>query len=191
MKKLVGLLILISVWLPAQEIEDSNSLYVKGNALFLPVLMFNAGVEYQLSSQYTLQADIFISPWKSFNGRHLQICMGHIEGRYYFKEAFNKWYVGANIGTGVFDYSKWDHPKNQYQRGMTFMLGGVVGYQVNWKKNWNVDFFLGGGFSQSFYHGFEKIPPNYVDRYDGATKWNKSGEIIPYRGGIMISYKIK
>ena len=170
--------------------QDSKKLYAKGNALFLPVGMLNVGLEYRLSSKYSLQGDVFVSPWKSFAGKHAQVYMGHLEGRYYFDEVFKKWYFGVNAGAGVFDVNKWNHfAYERFQRGYNFMLGAVVGYQFQWKDRWNIDVFLGGGTVQSYYHGYEEVPPNFI-RYDGAEKWNKSGEFLPYRGGIMIAYKI-
>lgn len=178
--------------LNAQEQENEKSLYIKGNALFLPVGMLNVGLEYQLSKKYTLQGDVFVSPWKSFAGRHAQIYMGHLEGRYYFQEAFKHWYLGVNGGFGVFDLTKWNYSGTEkFQRGFSLMLGATVGYQFQWKERWNIDVYLGGGTSQGFYHGYENVPPDSFVRYDGEQKWNKSGELIPYRGGIMISYKLK
>jgi hypothetical protein len=191
MKKYI-ILILVTLSLCASA-QENHALYVKANALFLPIGMLNAGFEYQLSKHYTAQADFFISPWKSFAGSHAQIYMGHLEGRYYFNEAFKHWYVGANTGFGLFDITKYGGYKklNEYQRGFNVMLGATVGYQMKWKERWNIDFYLGGGNSQGFYHGYENIAPNFIKRYDGATNWNKSGEWIPYRGGIMIAYKLK
>lgn len=188
-KVFFSLVLVLSLCCNAQQNE--KALYVKGNALILPIAVLNAGFEYQLSDKYTLQADGFISPWKSFAGNHAQIYMAHLEGRYYFKEAFNKWYIGANTGFGLFDITKWNYSgTNRFQRGYNIMFGATVGYQFQWKENWNVDIFLGGGTSQGFYHGYENVPPNWI-RYDDAQGWNRSGEIIPYRGGIMIAYKIK
>jgi hypothetical protein len=63
-----------------------------------------------------------------------------------------------------------------------------VGYQYKISENWNADFFLGGGTSQGFYHGYDEVDG---DRYEGGNPWNRSGEWIPYKGGIMISYKLK
>lgn len=189
MKKTL-LLILIS-WSMFCFSQEEKSIFVKGNILFAPISVLNVGLEYQLSSKYTLQGDVLISPWKSIAGNHAQIYMGTLEGRYYFKEAFKHWYVGINAGSGVFDITKYNYfNTNRFQRGFAFTLGGTIGYQFQWRDKWNIDVFLGGGPVQSFYHGYEEIPPKLF-RYDGAEKWNKSGEILPYRGGIMISYKLR
>jgi hypothetical protein len=40
--------------------------YVKVNGFTLPALMLNAGIETKLTDKTTFQADVFISPWKSF-----------------------------------------------------------------------------------------------------------------------------
>ena len=59
---------------------------IKVNAPFLPLGMINIATEKSLSNKFSLQAEAFISPWKSFGGKNLQIYMGTLEGRYYFKE---------------------------------------------------------------------------------------------------------
>lgn len=172
--------------------QDSKAVYIKANALFIPIGIINAGLEFQLSDKVSLQGDVFISPWKSFTGKHAQIYMGHLEGRYYFNEVFKKWYVGINAGTGVFDVTKWNYIGTEnFQRGFTIMIGGTVGYQFQWKEKWNIDLFLGAGTAQSQYHGYtaKEEPPGFY-RYDGAMGWNKSGEFLPYKIGFMVAYRI-
>ena len=52
-----------------------------------------------------------------------------------------------------------------------------------------MDLYLGAGTAQSFYKGYHK---ELGIRYDNdGRKWNKSGEFIPYRGRLMISYRIR
>ncbi|WP_092735563.1 DUF3575 domain-containing protein [Riemerella columbipharyngis] len=192
--------IILFLFLPIAIFAQNNverkfpEIYVKGNVLTLPALIFNAGAECKLAPKYTLQADVLVSPWRSVNGHHFQIYMGHTEVRYYFKQAFKGWYAGLNVGFGLFDITKWNYLKSKkYQRGFNYMLGGVVGYQYQWSKKWNIDLFLGGGSSQGFYHGYEPAdnPPSFIRRYEvHSGKWNLSGEWIPYRGGIMLSYKL-
>lgn len=203
---LMGALAFLSIGsLKAQEQEqsDEKSLYVKGNALFLPIGIFNLGIEKQISPKYTLQGDVFISPWKSFAGHELQFYSVSAEGRYYFKEAFKHWYIGANIAFAAYNLQKWNYWKekayvtdngevyqnnNLYQKGFSFMLGITGGYQFQLSESWNLDIYATVGTSQGFYKGYDRESGN---RYDGLTGLNKSGEIIPYRGGVMISYKFK
>lgn len=136
----------------------------------------------------------------------MQVYMLGFEGRYYFKEAFKHWYIGANISTARYIIQKWNYwgkgpyqftPESPiyivsdlYQDGFAVMLGATVGYQFQLNDRWNMDLFFGGGNVQSFYKGFHK---KLGIRYDTdlTRNYNRSGEWVPYRGGIMIAYKLK
>lgn len=183
--------------------ENENSLRLKGNALFIPIGVINAGLEYQLNSKYTLQGDVLISPWKSFAGHELQYYSASVEGRYYFKEAFNGWYVGANVATSSFVLQKWNYwgegdyindnnevftKSNLYQKGYSVLFGITAGYQFRLSDRLNMDIYGTVGTAQDFYKGYDRETGR---RYDVAEGYNRSGEIIPYRGGVMISYKLK
>lgn len=191
--------------LRAQEQEQTGekSLYVKGNALLLPIGIINLGVEKQISPKYTIQGDVFVSPWKSFAGHELQFYSVSAEGRYYFNEAFKHWYVGANLSFAAYNLQKWNYWKdtpyatetgeiyrknNLYQKGFSIMLGITGGYQFQLSERWNLDLYATIGTSQGFYKGYDRTTGK---RYDGQEGLNRSGEIIPYRGGVMISYKFK
>ena len=191
--------------LNAQEQQDNEkSVYIKGNALFIPIGIVNVGLEHQLSKKFTVQGDVLISPWKSFAGHQLQYYSISLEGRYYFDEAFKHWYVGANIAGSRFIAQKWNYwndgigideetgiaRKNSdlYQKGYSLIFGITGGYQFTISDRWNIDIYAGIGSSQDFYKGYDTARG---DRYDKATNYNKSGEIVPYRGGVMISYKLK
>lgn len=186
--------------------ESEKKLYVKGNALLIPIGVINTGLEYQLSNKFTLQGDVFISPWKSFSGHELQYYSASIEGRYYFREAFEGWYLGANIGVSSFVLQKWNYwnddpypSKNEenvifkysdlYQKGYSFLAGITAGYQFRLSDNWRMDLYGTIGTSQDFYKGYDRVSgKRYDEKPDG---YNRSGEIIPYRGGVMISYRLK
>lgn len=192
--------------LKAQELEQpaEKSVYVKGNALFIPIGIVNLALEHQITKKITVQGDVFISPWKSFAGHELQYYSISLEGRYYFDEAFKHWYVGANIAGSKFNVQKWNYwsdsvftdeetgitRKNSdlYQKGYSIIVGVTAGYQFKVSDRWNIDLYGTVGTSQDFYKGYDR---SRGDRYDKATGYNKSGEIIPYRGGVMISYKLK
>ena len=75
-----------------------------------------------------------------------------------------------------------------YQNGYAIIIGATLGYQFQLSERWNMDLYLGAGSAQSFYKGYHK---ELGIRYDNdGRKWNKSGEFLPYRGGVMISYKL-
>ncbi len=190
-------------------VAQSKETYLKANALFLPVGMLNVAVEHGFSEHITGQADLFISPWKSFAGKHAQVYMLGFNGRYYFNEAFRKFYLGVDVSFARFNIQKWGYwndnfyvhkngdvtpyiNSNLYQRGYSFMIGGLAGYQFTLGERWNLDIFLGFGTMQSFYKGYDKISG---DRYDTdgdsmGRQNNRSGEFLPYKGGLMISYKL-
>lgn len=187
--------------------ESDKKLYIKGNALFIPIGIINLGVEKQISKKITVQGDVLISPWKSFAGHEAQVYMVSVSGRYYFKEAFKGWYLGANVAFATFSLQKpnyWNDNNyvnpvtlevtkhvnsNLYQKGFTFIAGIEGGYQFKLSENWNMDIFAGIGTSQDSYKGYDRTTG---ERYDEVQNgYNRSGEIIPYRGGVMISYRLK
>ena len=167
----------------------SAQTYIKGNILSLPIGIANGALEAKINNQFTIQPEFFASPWKSFFSKRFQVYYFSAETRYYFKESFNGIYLGGNAGIALFDIQKWNYfNSTKYQRGYTFLLGFTVGYQYKINENFNADVFLGGGTSQGFYHGYNEING---ERYEPKNPWNRSGELIPYKGGIMISYKLK
>ncbi|MDF2553885.1 MAG: hypothetical protein K0R36_2000 [Chryseobacterium sp.] len=182
---------------------------IKVNAPFLPLGMINLGVEKALNKNFSLQAEGFISPWKSFDGKNLQIYMGTLEGRYYFKELMKGWYIGAYGSIAAYNLQKWNYfeakpvlnddgnpqlladgtvrTTERYQKGLAFIIGISGGYHFTINEKFGLDVYAGVGSSQSIYKGYLK---DNNERYDVAEKWNKSGEIIPTRGGLMLTYKL-
>ena len=182
------------IWLlfPATIFAQKGETQIKANALTMPLAMVKLGVEHAITDRRTLQADGFISPWKSFAGNHLQMYMAFGEGRYYFDKSFSKFYIGPNIGVGFFDIQKWNYwNTDKYQRGVAILTGATIGYQVKINENWGLDVFVGGGHSQGNYKGYYKEDSPNFGRYDSAKSFNKSGEWILYKGGVMLTYKFK
>ncbi|PIE50180.1 MAG: hypothetical protein CSA38_04630 [Flavobacteriales bacterium] len=172
--------------------QQKKQTYVKGNPLLALVGIGHLGVEHQLTNKQTLQADLLYSPWKTINRKHAETLFLTIEGRHYFNQSFEKWYIGAHIGGGMFNLTKpnyWQHTYENYQKGYNYMIGASVGYQFQWKERWNIDCFIGGGAVESFYKGYE-VKDGVTTKVDGATNYNKSSEFLPYRLGLMISYKL-
>lgn len=163
--------------------------YVKVNAFSTLLTLPNLGIETSIGDNSTFQFDIMASFWKSVNGKPSQFYLFIPEYRYHFQEKQNGLYLGAHIGASIFNFQKWNYMNtNFYQKGFGYMIGATIGYQTKINDRVVLDCFLGGGSSQGFYKGY------YLDsdtRYDLAKNYNKSGELIPYRGGVMISYRIK
>lgn len=206
---MIRLITLSLICISAFCFSQKDETYIKANALFLPVGMLNVGVEHSFSEHITGQADLFVSPWKSFAGKHAQVYMLGFNGRYYFDQAFKKFYVGVDFSLARFNIQKWGYwndnfyvhkngevtpyiNSNLYQRGYSLMLGGIAGYQFKLNDRLNMDVYFGLGTMQSFYKGYDKLSG---DRYDTegdsmGRETNRSGEWLPYKGGIMISYKL-
>lgn len=182
---------------------------IKGNAVFLPVGIINLASEQSLVKHFTVQEEIFISPWKSLSGKHLQLYMATLEGKYYFIESMKKWYIGVYFSFANFNLQKWNywnetvvkdeegHPQyladgsvrttSRYQKGYSLIFGISGGYHFTINGKLGLDIFAGIGSSQGLYKGYFK---DNNQRYDKPQGWNKSGEIIPTRGGLMLTYKI-
>ncbi len=187
------------------SLQLKEQIFVKANAVFLPVGIINTGVEYQLSNKMTIQADLLISPWKSFVGRYAQVYMVGVDTRYYFGQAFKNWYVGFNLSGARFIMQKFNYwfdgtaqyvengPIYQntdlYQDGYGLFFGATAGYQYKINDRFNLDFYLSAGSVQSFYKGLHKVTG---ERYDEKPNrdFDRSGEWLPYRGGVMISYRL-
>lgn len=182
---------------------------LKINAPFLPIGIVNVAVEKSLSKKISLQAEAFVSPWKSFAGKNLQIYMGTLEGRYYFKEMMKGWHVGIYGSLAAYNLQKWNYLKEaavfnedgspqilpdgtvrvteRYQKGLALVIGISGGYHFIINDKLGLDVYAGIGTSQSLYKGYLK---DTNERYDGSGKWNKSGEVIPTRGGLMLTYRL-
>lgn len=135
--------------------------------------------------------------------------MGNLEGRYYFRETMKGWYIGAYGSVAAYNLQKWnyltaepvlndeDTPEllsdgsvritERYQKGVAFIIGVSGGYHFTINEKLGLEVYAGIGSSQSIYKGYFK---DNNQRYDKATGWNKSGEIIPSRGGLMFTYRL-
>ncbi|MFV8332427.1 DUF3575 domain-containing protein [Flavobacterium sp. GSP14] len=182
MKKLFILcLAFISMQLTAQT-------YIKANAFTTILTLPNIGFETSIGEKSTLQFDVLASFWKSVNGKPKEFYTFTPEYRYHFKEKYNGFYAGAHIGASIYNFQKWNYLNTDlYEKGFGYFIGATTGYQVKINEKFMLDCFLGGGWHQGFYKGY------YIstgERYETVTNYNKSGEWLPYRGGVMVSYKL-
>lgn len=128
--------------------------------------------------------------WSSIDGKPYEFYSFTAEYRYHFREKYNGFYAGAHVGFDSYDVTKWNYTDiGVHQIGVGYFIGATIGYEKKLNDRFMLDFFLGGGSHQGFYHSY------YIEtgeRYeeDTAIGRNKSGEWLPYRGGIMISYSL-
>lgn len=181
MKKLLFIVLLFSI-------QTQSQTYIKANAFTTLLTIPNLGLETSIGKNSTLQFDVLASPWKSVNGKPRQFYTFTSEYRYHFKENYDGFYVGANVGVSRFNFQKWNYLNtDMYEKGFGYFMGATIGYQVKLNEKFMLDCFLGGGWHQGFYKGY-KISTG--ERYEKAQHYNKSGEWFPYRGGVMVSYKL-
>ncbi|MEY4462431.1 MAG: hypothetical protein RLY98_971 [Bacteroidota bacterium] len=168
---------------------SQSQTFIKVNAFTTLLTIPNVGIETGIGKKSTFQFDVTASFWKSIKGNPRQFYLFIPEYRYHFKEKNNGFYVGAHIGATLFNFQKWNYINtNKYEEGLGYVMGATIGYKAKINDKIHLDCFLGGGSHQGFYKGYI-IGTN--QRYEGAVKYNKSGEWLPYRGGIMISYQLK
>lgn len=145
------------------------------------------GTEITLGKKATLELDYLTSYWQSFNNSPHLINMLFSECRFYQKKSKFGFYSGVNIGVANYKLQKWNYLHTDlYQEGYSIFYGATIGYQTEINSKFSLDFFLGGGNQQGYYKGFD----SNNNRYDKATNFNKSGEWLVYRAGIMIAYKL-
>lgn len=172
------------------SITSQSQTYIKANAVTAMVLIPNVGIETSIGKKMTFQFDVMASFWDSFNGnKPMKFYTLTPEVRYHFKEKYNGFYVGAHIGFDQYKLQKWNYwDTNKYEDGFGYRMGATIGYNIKLNNKFNLDCFVGGGWHQGFYKGYYN--DGTPGRYEKAPNYNKSGEWLPYRGGVMISYKL-
>ncbi|MDI9308821.1 MAG: DUF3575 domain-containing protein [Limnohabitans sp.] len=146
------------------------------------------GIETALGKKTSFQIDAFASLWKSFNEAPFEVYMVFPEFRYYPKKTMDGFFVGGHIGGSAYNFQKWNYINTDfYQKGYSIMYGVTIGYQIHINDRFALEAFLGGGHQEGFYKGYRLSDGS---RYETADNFNKSGEWLPYRGGIMVVYKL-
>ena len=179
--------ILIAFFLILSFLSNAQT-YIKANVFTTLLTVPNVGFETSIGEKSTINVDVLTSLWKSVNGIPRQFLTFTPEYRYHFTGKYNGFYLGAHIGASIYNFQKWNYINTDYyEKGVGYFIGSTIGYQVKLNDKFMLDCFLGGGWHQGFYKGYEISTGN---RYDKAVNFNKSGEWFPYRGGIMVSYKL-
>ena len=186
----------------------------KVNLATLPLLIPNFGLEVPLGEKQSFQLDVLGSFWDEqplLDDTPFHVNQAFLEYRWYKQSDIQNWFVGPHIGFGMFTlqkpefaiiYDYWaekegaekslDIADDEYQSGRVAFYGLTVGYKKRLKKDFALEFFVGAGLTQSWYKGYKGL--RRVDLDDPKETvyrpFNGSGEVVAYRGGLMLTYKI-
>ena len=79
---------------------------------------------------------------------------------------------------------------DEYQSGRVAFYGFTVGYKKYLNASWALEAFIGAGLTQSWYKGYKGLERmDHLGEPD-IRPFNGSGEVLIYRGGLMLVYKI-
>jgi hypothetical protein len=182
----------------------------KVNLATLPFLIPNFGLEVPLGDKQSFQLDVLGSFWDEqplLDDTPFHVNQVFLEYRWYQQSDIQKWFIGPHIGFGMFTlqkpkfaiiYDYWaekegdekqlDSPDDEYRSGRVAFYGLTVGYKKRLKKGFGLEFFIGAGLTQSWYKGYKGL--RRVSLETDSRPFNGSGEVVAYRGGLMLTYII-
>lgn len=196
--------LLLSIFFGGLNISSAQ-VEVKANLPLAAFLIPNIGVEFQVGKKTSVQLDVLGSFWDSIDGEPFQLTQTFVEFRYYKNDDTNGWFIGGHLGFGMFtmqkpyeiliydeysDQSNPDFDDYTHKSGRAVFHGIKFGYKKRFNERWALEAFLGGGYSMSMYKGYNGS--ERIDLDGGNYKdFNGSGEIAPYRGGLMLTYQLR
>ena len=195
-KYLLSFLILFSISLNSQT-------ELKFNLASAPFLVPNIGIEIQISERFGYQLDTSASFYDDIEGSPFHMTQIFNEIRFYPKNKKEKrnFFIGAHVGYGMYNLRlpQWIttivdtefKEEGSYQYGRNAYYGITIGKKIPLKnERFNLEIFLGGGSSQSNYKYYNKEEQRIFAITNFKRNFNKSGEELPYRGGLMLTYKL-
>lgn len=192
MKKSLELLIFLISYLTFSQSE------VKFNLASSLILVPNIGIELPINEKISYQLDTTASFWDSVDGSPYQFVQIFNELRFYTNPSKRDFFIGPHIGYGMFTVR---NPKfltdivdtaykeeGSYQSGRNTYYGLTVGKKFKLKNpRYGLELFLGFGSSQSNYKYYNG---NEARDFENDKAFSKSGEELPYKGGLMLTYKL-
>ena len=196
------------------QINGHTQTEAKVNLATLPILIPNVGLEVPLGEKQSFQLDVLGSFWDEqplLDDTPFHVNQVFLEYRRYRESDTKSWFIGPHIGFGMFTlqkpefaiiYDYWaekegaekrlDIPDDEYQSGRVAYYGLTVGYKKRLKKDFALEFFVGAGLAQSWYKGYKGLRRVDLDDPEETLyrPFNGSGEVVAYRGGLMLTYKI-
>lgn len=169
----------------------AQSIAIKNNLLYDITATPNLGLEVGLSKHLSLDLTAGYHPWTLGDDKSLEHWQVQPELRYWLFERFDSHFFGLHGQYMDYDFLGFDLPwgmkKEHGYDGTSWGAGISYGYQLYLGPRWNMEFTIGGGYSNFKYTKYainadgEKIDADQFKRnYYGFTKL-----------GISIVYIIK
>ena len=173
---------------------------LKFNLATAPLLVPNIGIEVKISEKIGYQLDTSASFYNDIEGSPFHMTQIFNEFRYYIGKKSN-FFIGAHVGYGMYNIRlpRWIanisgaefKEEGSYQYGRNAYYGITIGKKIPLKnERFGLELFIGGGSSQSNYKYYNKSEQRIFAITNYKRKFNKSGEELPYRGGLMLTYKL-
>lgn len=142
----------------AQNVEYQNNVAIKTNLLSGAFLSPSLSVELPtVSDHWTIDLTGEVNQWDAWNNQKWQHWAVQPEARYWFEEAFNRFFIGLHAMGGQYNLGNMKHhfPTFAYDMSDTrnfryegaFFGGGVgLGYAWQWSRHWGLEAELGFGY---------------------------------------------
>jgi hypothetical protein len=175
---------------------------LKFNLATATLLVPNIGIEVKLSENFGYQLDTSASFYNDIEGSPFHMTQIFNEFRFYpNKNQKRNFFIGAHVGYGMYNIRlpRWIanlsgseyKEEGSYQYGRNAYYGITIGKKIPLKnERFGLEVFIGGGSSQSNYKYYNKNEQRIFAITNYKRKFNKSGEELPYRGGLMLTYKL-
>ena len=175
---------------------------LKFNLATVPLLVPNIGIEVKLSEKLGYQLDTSASFYNDIEGSPFHMTQIFNEFRFYpNKNQKRNFFIGAHVCYVMYNIRlpKWIanlsgsefKEEGSYQYGRNAYYGITIGKKIPLKnEKFGLEVFIGGGSSQSNYKYYNKNEQRIFAITNYKRKFNKSGEVLPYRGGLMLTYKL-
>ena len=172
----------------------AQKLSVKSNLLYDATSTLNLGLEFGLSSRWTLDVSGSYNPWSYADNKKMKLWMLQPEVRYWTCRSFSGHFFGAHLLGGEYNFGgmlplgiKPSQSGLGSKRDEGWAAGAGLSYGYSWilGRRWNLEATLGLGYLRLDYDRFEC--KTCGDRL-GEGKKNYFG---PTKAGVSLIYIIK
>lgn len=180
--------VLLVIFSHVFSLARAQHIGVKNNLLWDGAVVPNAGVEFALSSRWTLDVWGAVNAWDYPNDMQMNLYLLQPEVRYWPCQKFEGHFFGlhghaAHFNVGMMPFIP--RLERTVYRGNLYGGGLSYGFHYPFGKRWGVEFTIGVGYA---YIGYEEFYCTYCAESRGKKHKHYLG---PTRAGISLIYFIK